>query len=205
MLVATLMVLALAALAGCALIPYGGWPLVAIGVSSLLAAYAYTGGPFPLAYHGLGEVCTLVFYGFVAVIGTYIVQARWPAPPAAWMAGSGCGLLATNILLINNIRDMAEDTRAGKRTLVVRIGRKAAQRLYGFNLIFALLMPLLFFAIGSSAFVLLPLLLAPYGHLLYKSLGAAPEGDGRVFNKLLGFSAQLLALWAAFFALGIAF
>jgi 1,4-dihydroxy-2-naphthoate octaprenyltransferase len=205
MLGAALLALALAAGVGCGLIAYGGRPTIVIGVASLLCALAYTGGPFPLAYHGLGEVCVLVFFGFVAVLGTYGVQAGWPAPPAAWLAAAACGLLAVNILLVNNIRDLATDTRAGKRTLVVRLGRRFAQRFFISNIIFALLTPVVFFALQTGPAVLLPLVLSPVGILLARVLAATPDDDGPRFNKLLAQAAQFLALWAAFLAVGLMF
>jgi len=205
MLGATFLVLALAAVAGCALITYGGWLIILLGVGSLLAALAYTGGPFPLAYHGLGEVAALVFFGYVAVLGTFYVQAGSRLPPAAWLAATACGLLAANILLVNNIRDATTDTRAGKRTLVVRFGRKFAHRLYAFNVALALITPVLFFIAGSGPFVLVALVELPLGLLLARFLAATPDGDGPRFNRLLAQSAQFLALWAGLMSLGIVF
>jgi 1,4-dihydroxy-2-naphthoate octaprenyltransferase len=116
-------VLALALLVGCYLVAVGGWPILLVGVLSLVCAVAYTGGPFPLGYHGLGDVFVFVFFGLVAVGGTYWVQAR-SLPPDALLAGAGVGALSTAILVVNNLRDLATDARAGKRTLAVRIGRR---------------------------------------------------------------------------------
>lgn len=204
MLIATFLVLGLAAIAGCALIPYGGSVIIFLGVGSLLAALAYTGGPFPLAYHGLGEVSALVFFGFVAVLGTYYVQAGAPLPAVAWLAAAACGLLAANILLVNNIRDLATDAQAGKRTIVVRFGRKFAHRLYSFNVIFALATPVCYFVTGWHTYVLMALIVTPLGLLLARILAITPDGDGPRFNKLLAKSAQFLALWAGLLSLGIA-
>ncbi len=203
MLRATFLVLALAAVAGCGLLPYGGWILIVLGVASLLTALAYTGGPFPLAYHGLGEICALVFFGFVAVLGTYFVQTGGPLTLEAWLTATACGLLAANILLVNNVRDLATDARAGKRTLVVRFGRAFAHRLYSCNIVFALLTPVLLFLGGMKPFVLVALAELPLGVLLVRFLAATPDGDGPRFNKLLAQSAQYLALWAGFLAVGI--
>jgi len=205
MLGAALGALALAAVAGSGLIHYGGWSMIVIGAASLLTALAYTGGPFPLAYHGLGEVCAFVFFGLVAVLGTYVVQAGWPAPPAAWVAAAACGALAVNILLVNNIRDRATDERAGKRTLVVQQGRPFAQRLFAGNIILSLVTPVLFFAAQPGPAVLLPLVLAPLGLLLARVLAATPDGDGARFNRILAHAAQFLALWAALLAVGLIF
>jgi len=205
MLGATFLVLALAAIFGCALITYGGWVIILLGVVSLLAALAYTGGPFPLAYHGLGEVAALVFFGYVAVLGTFYVQAGSPLPPVAWLAATACGLLAANILLVNNVRDFASDARAGKRTLVVRFGRQFAHRLYAFNVATALATPVFFLIAGFNPLVLVALAELPLGLLLARFLAATPDGDGLRFNKLLAQSAQFLALWAGLMSLGIMF
>ncbi len=206
MLGATFLALALAAAAGSGLIFYGGWPMIIIGGVSLLAALAYTGGPYPLAYHGLGEVCALIFFGLVAVLGTYDVQAGWPAPLTAWLAATACGLLAANILLVNNIRDQATDARAGKRTLTVRYGRRFARRLFCANIFFALVSPIIIFlVIRASPAMLLLLVLTPLGLLLARVLAATPDGDGPRFNKLLAHAAQFLALWAALLAIGLVF
>ena len=103
----------------------GGWPIVAIGIASIAAGIAYTGGPFPLGYHGLGDVFVLAFFGFVAVCGTAFVELG-RVPALAIGAAIPIGALATAILVVNNVRDRASDARAGKRTLAVRFGRRAA-------------------------------------------------------------------------------
>jgi 1,4-dihydroxy-2-naphthoate octaprenyltransferase len=122
----TIVVLAGAAVAGLYLVWHGGWPVLLIGVVSLTCAVAYTGGPFPLAYHGLGDVFVLVFFGPVAVGGTYLLQ-RGTLPAAVLLASLPVGLLATAILMVNNLRDVDGDARAGKRTLAVRFGRRATR------------------------------------------------------------------------------
>ncbi|MSP63220.1 MAG: 1,4-dihydroxy-2-naphthoate polyprenyltransferase [Myxococcales bacterium] len=115
-------VLAAAVLVGSYLVAIGGLPILIVGVLSLVCAVAYTGGPFPLGYHGLGDVFVFVFFGLVAVGGTYWVQADALAPDAL-LAGAGVGALSTAILVANNLRDLDTDTRAWKRTLAVRLGR----------------------------------------------------------------------------------
>lgn len=115
-----------AALCGIPLIYRGGWPMVAIGVTSILAAYAYTGGPFPLAYRGLGEVFVLLFFGFIAVGGTFYAHSlQWNE--AAGLAGFAAGSLATVLIVINNLRDVEGDRRSNKRTTVVRFGETFAR------------------------------------------------------------------------------
>lgn len=125
---------ALAALAalliGLWLASVSGWPILIVGAASLLAAFAYTLGPYPLAYHGWGDAFVLLFFGVVAVLGSAWVQRpEWPPPAAWWWAGLAVGLQATALIAINNLRDIASDERAGKRTLAVRLGARAS-RLY---------------------------------------------------------------------------
>src|SRR5207253_2431971 len=109
----------LAAICGVPLIVRGGWPIVVIGVTSIAAAYAYTGGPYPLAYHGLGEAFVLIFFGFVAVVGSYYMQ-RLTTERSAWIAGFAVGCLAVALLAVNNLRDVEADRASMKRTLTVR-------------------------------------------------------------------------------------
>lgn len=120
------------------LIQAQGWPIIAIGIPCMLCAYCYTGGPFPLAYHGLGELFVLLFFGLVAVTGTVFVQIGIPetfSTPyikiygAAIILGIQCGLLSCLLIEINNIRDRKEDATTGKRTLAVRLGDRRARGL----------------------------------------------------------------------------
>ena len=118
--------LAGAALCGVPLIMHAGWQLLAIGVASILMAYAYTGGPYPLAYHGLGEIFVISFFGVIAVGGTYLVQTlRWTRDVT--IAGVGVGCLATVLLVINNLRDVTGDRVSNKKTTVVRFGETFAR------------------------------------------------------------------------------
>src|SRR5947199_4681718 len=117
---------AIAALCGIPLIVRGGWPIAIAGVASILAAYAYTGGPYPLAYHGLGELFVMAFFGVVAVGGTYYLQ-RLRIDRDALLAGVACGALAIVLLAINNLRDLENDRASNKRTLAARFGRGFAR------------------------------------------------------------------------------
>ncbi len=116
----------LAFVTGLMLVAWGGWWLVAIGVACVASAIAYTGGPYPLGYLGLGDVFVFVFFGLVAVAATFYVQAGWVGADA-WLVAIAIGALTTNILVVNNYRDADSDARAGKRTLVVRFGRRFAE------------------------------------------------------------------------------
>ena len=126
--------LSAAALLAIPLIEAQGWPILAIGIPSMFFAYGYTGGPWPLAYHGLGELFVLLFFGLVAVAGTVFVQAGWqpgfePLYATAFIIGIQCGLLSCVLIEINNIRDRKEDATTGKRTLAVRLGDGKARGL----------------------------------------------------------------------------
>ena len=119
---------------GLPLILAQGWPVLLIGIPSLFFAYGYTGGPWPLAYHGLGELFVLLFFGLVAVVGTVFVQLGWQPDymqiyQAAFVLGVQCGLLSCVLIEVNHIRDRKEDATTGKRTLAVRLGEKRARGL----------------------------------------------------------------------------
>ena len=122
-------VFALAALLGLYLAWLGGWPILLIGLAAILSAIAYTGGPFPLGYYGLGDLFVFIFFGLAAVAGTYYVQARFVSSAAWWMAIPP-GLIITAILVVNNLRDLENDRKAGKRTLAVMLGEQATKAQY---------------------------------------------------------------------------
>lgn len=177
-----------------------GWPVVAIGVASILSGIAYTGGPWPLGYHGLGDVFVLAFFGFVAVCGTAFVQLG-RVPGLAIAAAVPIGALATAILVVNNIRDRATDERAGKRTLAVRLGRTGGLVEYAALLAIAYAVPAGIALAGRPA-VVLPLLSAPIAVARLRALVAA--ADGPAFNRCLAATAQLLLLHGGLFAAGLA-
>ena len=193
-------VLGLAVAVGVYLVWVGGWPVLAIGVASVACAVLYTGGPFPLAYHGLGDVFVFVFFGLVAVGGTYYVQGlSWP--PDAWLAGVGLGALSTAILVVNNLRDIHTDAVAGKRTLAVRFGPAFARWEYAGALAAASLLPLVFLATGEAgvAMVLTTLVMAaavPSLRTVFTSRDAA------ALNRSLGATGGLLMLHAVLFSVG---
>jgi 1,4-dihydroxy-2-naphthoate octaprenyltransferase len=189
-----------ATLLGVYLVAVAGWPVVAIGVASVVSGIAYTGGPWPLGYHGLGDLFVLVFFGFVAVCGTAFVQLG-RVPDLAIAASVPVGALATAILVVNNLRDRATDERAGKRTLAVRLGRRGALIEYAALVAIAYAVPAALAAGGRLA-VALPLLSAPIGAVRVRALIAA--ADGPAFNHCLAATAQLLLLFGGLFAAGLA-
>jgi 1,4-dihydroxy-2-naphthoate octaprenyltransferase len=176
-----------------------GWPVVVIGLASIAAAVAYTGGPWPLGYHGLGDVFVLAFFGGVAVCGTAYV-AGGSVPAIAMVAAVPVGALATAILVVNNLRDRHGDARAGKRTLAVRLGRRAAIVEYAGLLLVAEAAPAAIAVALGSAWPLLPLATLPLA--IARARGVAAT-DGAALNPLLGATAQLLLVHSAALAAGI--
>jgi len=185
---------------GSYLVGKAGWPLIIVGLASILSAVAYTAGPFPLGYHGLGDLFVFVFFGPVAVIGTAYVQCECLSIEAVW-ASIPIGLLTTNILAVNNLRDMAEDSRTGKRTLAVRFGKRFATRQTRYCWIVAYLAPLYFCWVTRRPWpLLLPLATLPFAHKWYKAVLVA---EGRALNALLAMSAQLLLAYAVLFSISL--
>ncbi len=190
---------AVAAAFGLYLVSVAGWPIVIVGLLSIASGIAYTGGPWPLGYHGLGDVFVMVFFGFVAVCGTAFVQLGHVPALAVW-ASIPVGALATAILVVNNLRDRTTDTRAGKRTLAVRFGRRAALVEYIALNAIAMAIPLGLAASGRL-WVALPLVTAPLALRRVRALiNAASGGD---FNGALAASAQLMMLHGLLFAAGL--
>ena len=193
-------VFGLAAVCGLYLINIGGWPILVIGLASIVSGIAYTGGPFPLGYNGLGDVFVFIFFGLAAVLGTYYVQAGPPALPAA-LAALAMGALVTNILVVNNVRDADTDRAAGKRTVAVLFGRPAARAEYVVLAVLAYAVPaLLFFSAHASPWIFLPWLSLPLAVRHTRNLYSQ---TGPILNQTLGGTAQLAALFAALFAVGI--
>jgi 1,4-dihydroxy-2-naphthoate polyprenyltransferase len=178
-----------------------GWPVVAIGLASIAAAIAYTGGPWPLGYHGLGDVFVFAFFGVVAVCGTAFVQLGHVPALAVW-ASVPVGALSTAILVVNNVRDRASDTRAGKRTLAVRFGRRAGIAEYALLVTVAYAVPLALAAIAGELPRALPLVTLPLA--IARVRGLARAATGPEHNALLAATAQLLLVHGALFAVGLA-
>ncbi|HVJ14864.1 MAG TPA: 1,4-dihydroxy-2-naphthoate polyprenyltransferase [Polyangiaceae bacterium] len=175
--------------------------ILAIGVASIISAIAYTGGPYPLGYHGLGDVFVFLFFGLVAVCGTAFVQLGTVPTLAIW-AALPIGALATAILVVNNLRDIETDRRAGKRTLAVRFGEAGALFEYGLLLALAYGVPLWLAASAAlRPIVVLPLATLPMAISLFMAL---KRERGRALNPLLARTAKLLLLFGALFSAGIA-
>ena len=190
---------ALAGLIGVYLTLTAGWPVILIGILSIAAGIAYTGGPLPLGYHGLGDLAVFIFFGLVAVGGTYYVQAQEVSLPVI-IAAIPMGFLATAILVINNLRDLPTDRKAGKRTLAVRIGRTGTQIEFIGLLVAAYLVPVFMWISGfSGPGILLTWLSIPMAYRL--GLGALRE-TGKALNPILGRTGMLELVYSLLFSIG---
>ena len=195
-------VVGLAGLVGLYLVSVGGPVLLVIGVLAVISAFAYTGGPWPYGYHGLGEVFVFVFFGLVAVVGTTYLQTL-TLEPLAIAAAIPVGALTTAILVVNNLRDIDSDARAGKHTLAVKIGPSNTVLEYGLLLALAYVVPVLLFVSGATTvWVLLALVSAPLALPLLRVVHAG--GDPRRLNAVLKGTARLSLVFALSFAVGLA-
>ncbi len=192
---------ALATFAGTYLLAVAGWPVFVIGIVSIASGIAYTGGPYPLGYNGLGDLFVFVFFGFVAVCGTVFVQTA-SVPWMAIAASIPVGALATAILVVNNVRDGATDVKAGKRTVVVRFGRAFGVAEYVVLLVLAYAVPIACAVMRRSPWLLLALVTVPIAVSLARTIRR--ETAGPVLNAALARTAKLLLAHGALFAAGIA-
>jgi 1,4-dihydroxy-2-naphthoate octaprenyltransferase len=200
-LIGTWIAFAIAVAAGGYLIAIAGWQLLLVGAASILAGVLYTGGPRPYGYEGLGELFVFLFFGVVAVVGSYFVQTehlRWEA----FALSVPVGLLAAAILLVNNIRDADTDRRAGKRTLAVRLGRGGARALFVACLAGAFLTVPIVAAFGRvSPLILLALLAAPVAVPLARVV--LTRTDGPSLNGALARTGMVLALFSVLLSAGL--
>ena len=188
----TIGTLAVACAVGCGLIPFGGWWLIPVGILIAVFAFAYSAGPYPLSYHGLGDVAVLVFFGLVPVNLTFYLQAGYFAPLAI-LASVTIGLMGVNVLLVNNYRDADDDREAHKRTTVVIFGRKVASAAYLINgyVGISLLAPLWF---AAPLWVLaVPALYLVLHTVTWNRL---THSDGAALNPLLGATARNMLIFA---------
>lgn len=194
-------VFGLTALIGLYLVIRGGWPVLAIGAASILAALAYSGGPLPFGPRGLGDLFVFIFFGLVAVGGTYYVQAL-DFYPAVLLAAVPMGALITAILVVNNYRDIETDARVGKRTLAVILGHAGTRREFIDLLVLAYAVPPVLWGLGhTSAGTFLSWLTIPKAVQLTRILYATT--DGPVLNQALAGTAQLTLWFSILFSIGM--
>jgi 1,4-dihydroxy-2-naphthoate octaprenyltransferase len=195
-----LIVFGMSAILGLYLISVGGWPILVLGVAAILSAIAYTGGPFPLGYHGLGDLFVFVFFGLAAVAGTYYVQALSVNTPVWWMSAA-MGLLTVAILVVNNLRDIESDRQANKRTLAVRFGEQGARFEYVLCLLGAFIIPVALWGLGElpilSLFIFVTIPAA------MRLVQAVFTDTGRALNKTLAGTGRLELFYALSFAIGL--
>jgi len=191
----------LSLLPGLYLMVIGGWPVAVLGAASILSALAYSGGPFPLASHGLGDLFVFIFFGLVAVCGTYYVQALHLTSMTLLM-GIIVGLMITAILVVNNLRDIPTDQRAGKRTLAVMLGTRATKIEYSLLHAGAYLLPVFIWMGGLAAGVILvPLLSLPLAVSLNRTIWQTAIGD--VLNRALAGTARLALVFSLLLSIGL--
>jgi len=197
---ATVIAFGLALLIGIYLVARGGWPIVIIGLSSILWGVLYTAGPYPLGYNGLGDLFVLIYFGPVAVGGTYYVQTL-DMTPAVLIAGLSPGLFSVAILTVNNLRDIESDRRTGKKTLPVRFGRSFARLEYVVSITIAALLPiLLHFLTGGPVIAIGAALVLPAAIPAFRTVYRSE--DGPALNNLLATTGKLLLLYSLLFSIG---
>ncbi|MCF8412979.1 MAG: 1,4-dihydroxy-2-naphthoate polyprenyltransferase [Melioribacteraceae bacterium] len=185
---------------GLYLVYLGGWIILLIGIVSIFAGVAYTAGPFPLAYNGLGDIFVFLFFGFVGTVGTYYVQALEFSWLAFW-ASIPVGALITNILVVNNYRDRIEDRQNGKNTLAVKFGAKFTRIQYvTFMVLSYSVLFLVYVTFKQSLLIFLPLISLP---LAVKLIVMIYNLEGTELNKALELTAKLSAIYGILFAIGI--
>jgi 1,4-dihydroxy-2-naphthoate octaprenyltransferase len=200
-LVATYVTFGLAVACGAYLVAVAGWELLAVGAASILAGVLYTGGPRPYGYEGLGEVFVFLFFGVVAVAGSYFVQVQH-LPWQAFVCAVPVGLLASAILVVNNVRDLESDRRAGKRTLAVRLGRARTRQLYTAMLVLAYVTAPLPWAFGSmEAWLFLPWATIPLA--LRINAVVRTRTDGPALNVALARTGATQLLFCILYSAGI--
>ena len=198
---ATILTMGLAFLTGLYLVWVGGWIILAIGLLSLLFGVLYTGGPFPLGYNGLGDVFVFIFFGIVAVMTTYYVNTlEWSE--ASFWASLAIGGLCVNILVVNNLRDVEQDKKSGKRTLGVLFGELALKVEYLLMVLLAFAIPPHFFVqLDFNLWIFLPFLSLPMAAFLAYKIWT--ETDKKNLNLMLERTAQFMVLFGVLFSIGI--
>lgn len=197
---ATAIALGLAVLTGLYLVYRGGWPFLLLGVFAMIAAVAYTGGPFPISYLGLGEIFVFLFFGLIAVTGTAYLQTGEITALSLWSSLIP-GALIVGILIVNNYRDLEGDRVAGKRTVAVRIGPEKTQLEYALMLIITAATPLVFWAVGwLDAWALVTLLGWPLLWGLWRQITSL---RGPALNKTLGMTGRVAVATSVLFTIAM--
>jgi 1,4-dihydroxy-2-naphthoate octaprenyltransferase len=200
-LIGTYVAFGIAVAAGLYLALVAGWELLLVGAASIAAGVLYTGGPRPYGYEGLGELFVFLFFGVVAVVGSYYVQAE-ELPWEAFALSVPVGLLAAGILVVNNVRDVDTDRRAGKRTLAVKLGARRARTLFLIMLAVAYVAPVAIpLAGGLSWWMALPLVSLPLAVPLWRTVRT--RSDGPSLNDALAGTGRLLAVFSLLLSAGI--
>ena len=191
--IATYATLAVAAVVGCSMLFFGGWWLLPVGIAIGLFALAYSAGPYPLSHHGLGDVAVVIFFGVVPVTLTcYLQEGGWHSLPLSLPVSVAVGLLAANVLVVNNYRDVEDDRAVGKRTTVVIFGRKIMERCYLLSGFVAMLAMIPVWVRLSALSLVVP---AAFLSLHVKTWKKIISSRGAALNPLLGATAKNLLLF----------
>ena len=187
-------------LIGLFLVYHGGFVILVIGILSILAGLAYTAGPYPLAYNALGDIFVFMFFGIIGTVGTYYLHTN-DLSIVSFISSIQVGALVTNILVVNNYRDIEEDKTAGKKTLAVKLGKNFTRYQFIFLIVLSFLVPLiLFIFFNASIFIFLPYLTLP---IAYKVISMIYTLNGTQLNSTLELTARLSAIYGLLFSAGI--
>jgi 1,4-dihydroxy-2-naphthoate octaprenyltransferase len=193
-------VFALAGLSGLYLAWLGGWIIIILGIAAIISAIVYTGGPFPIGYHGLGDIFVFIFFGLASVAGTYFIQAG-SVSPAVWWMTIPPGLIITAILVVNNLRDLENDRKAGKHTMAVRLGARGTKTQYVVCMVIAylILLPVAYAGLipwtALTAWLSLPLAIQGTKIVLTQ--------NGRPLNAALAKTGQTALAFSLLFWVGL--
>ena len=180
----------------------GGWPIVCIGLASIAAGIAYTGGPYPLGYHGLGDAFVFIFFGLIAVSGTYYLQTETINDLSLYM-GAAMGMLSTAILVVNNLRDVETDKLSGKRTLAVRFGKKFSKIQYSILILIPFLLPLyIWWSVENELSLLITIFVLPISFHLINQIFSLTGSD---LNLVLARTARFLFIFTILLSAGLVF
>ncbi len=190
----------LSALSGLYLVYLGGALIAGVGIAAILSAVVYTGGPWPLGYNGLGDLFIFLFFGLAGVAGTAFLVAGY-VPESSWYGAVSIGVLASNVLVVNNIRDIKGDKASKKKTLIVKFGKKAGYTQYGLCVAIAFVSIILLYLKIQNSWILLPLLLLPI--ILPAFIKLILTKSPKTYNSLLGFSSLFVFFFSLLFGTGL--